>query len=114
MEIRGLGILNVEELFGLLATLEQRQLDLVVELHEWGEVENDRVGLEELGYAILDVELPLVRIPISPGRNLARIIEIAARTHLLKARGHHPARELAERLDAAIAGQRMRGGGGGA
>jgi HPr kinase/phosphorylase len=114
MEIRGLGILNVEELFGLLATLDQRQIDLVVELRPWGEVEDDRVGLEERRYAILGVELPLVRIPISPGRDLARIIEIAARSHLLKARGHHPARELAARVDAAIAGQRARGGGGGA
>ena len=69
MEIRGLGVIDIEALFGTLATLDERQIDLVVELTEWGD-DADRLGIEESTYTLLDVALPLVRIPVRPGRTL--------------------------------------------
>jgi HPr kinase/phosphorylase len=111
MEIRGLGIIDVEALFGTLATLDERQLDLVVELVEWPG-EPDRFRLVEERWPLLEVELPLVRIPVRPGRSIARLIETAARNHLLRARGVHTTRAFAERLDREIErrGRRRREG----
>jgi len=109
MEIRGLGVIDVEAMFGTLATLEERQIDLVVELIEWeGASDTDRLGLVEERYTLLDVELPLLRIPVRPGRSLALLVETAARNHLLRARGHHSALGFAERLDDEIARRRQR------
>lgn len=90
MEIHGLGIINVRELFGTLATVDEQQIDLVVELVEWG-AEIDRLGIEDQGYRILQVSVPMVRLPVSPGRNLAMLIEVAARNQALKTRGQHAA-----------------------
>jgi HPr kinase/phosphorylase len=105
MEIRGLGIIDIEALFGTLATLDERQLDLVVELVEWpGDA--DRLGLTEERFALLDVTLPLVRIPLRPGRSSAMLIETAACNHLLRRRGRNSAAGFAERLDREIAGRR--------
>lgn len=109
MEIRGLGIINVKDLFGISAVRERKKLELVVELVEWEErVEYDRLGLEEQKYRILDVEIPLLVVPVRPGRNLTTIIEVAARNHLLKEQGHHSAREFQERLNRQIAATRTR------
>src|SRR5439155_109702 len=83
---RGLGVIDVEALFGTLATLDERQIDLVVELVEWPGGA-DRLGLVAGSYALLEVELPLVRVPVRPGRSMAMLIETAARNHLLRARG---------------------------
>src|SRR5439155_309259 len=74
MEIRGLGIIDVEALFGTLATLDERQLDLVVELVEWTDTV-DRLGLVEERYTLLELPLPMVRIPVRPGRSMALLIE---------------------------------------
>jgi len=98
MEIRGVGVIDVEALFGTLATLDERQIDLVVELVDWPGAP-DRLGLVEERYALLEVELPLVRLPVRPGRTIAMLIETAARNHLLRRRGRHTASELAERVD---------------
>jgi HPr kinase/phosphorylase len=107
MEIRGLGIINVQDLFGILATLHQKEIDLVAEMIEWSlEDPADRLGLEDDTYEILGVPLPMVRIPIRPGRSIATIIEVAARNHVLKRLGRHTAREFAARLDDAIARRR--------
>ena len=82
MEIRGLGIINIKDLFGISAVRERKKLELVVELMDWDErVEYDRLGIEEQKYRILDVEVPLMTIPVRPGRNLTTIIEVAARNH---------------------------------
>jgi len=101
MEIHGLGIINVRELFGTLATLDEQQIDLVVELVEWN-TEIDRLGLEDQRYTILHVSVPLIRLPVRPGRNLAMLIEVAARNQTLKARGQHAARQFATMVDREI------------
>ncbi|HJZ86408.1 MAG TPA: HPr(Ser) kinase/phosphatase [Polyangia bacterium] len=104
MEIRGLGIINIKDLFGIAAVRDTKKLELVVELVEWDENEEyDRLGVEELTYQILDVEIPMLRVPIRPGRNMTSIIEVAARNMLLKLQGHHSAREFQDRLNKAIA-----------
>jgi HPr kinase/phosphorylase len=106
VEIRGLGIADVASLFGLLATLEESRVDLVLELEasqEHGEIE--RLGLEEENYRILDVDLPLVRIPVRPGRPIAVLVEVAVRNQVLKRRGVYTAREFSSRLDALLAAQ---------
>lgn len=101
MEIHGLGIINIQELFGTLATIDEQQIDLVVELIEWGP-DVDRLGLEDNRYAILEVSLPMVRLPVSPGRNLASLIEVATRNQSLKARGQHTARQFSATVDREI------------
>ncbi len=104
MEIRGLGIINIKDLFGIAAVRETKKVELVVELVEWREDEEyDRLGVEDLTYKILDIEIPQLRIPVRPGRNMTSIIEVAARNQLLKIQGHHSAREFQDRLNKAIA-----------
>lgn len=104
MEIRGLGIINIKDLFGIAAVRKTKKVELVVELVEWSEHEEyDRLGLDEHRYAILDLDVPLVRIPVRPGRNLSTIIEVAARNQLLKIQGHNSAVAFQERLNRAIA-----------
>lgn len=103
MEIRGLGIINIRDLFGVASVLERRAIELVVDLREWESLgECDRLGLDELHYDLLDVRLPYLKIPVYHGRNMAVILEVAARNHLLKTGGCHTAREfdrdLARRL----------------
>lgn len=100
MEIRGLGVINIQDLFGIAATRTSKRVELVVQLERWeGRREYDRLGLTDERYSILDLPLPLIRMPVAPGRNLAILVEIAARNQLLHARGHHAARRLAERLE---------------
>jgi HPr kinase/phosphorylase len=101
MEIHGLGIINVRELFGTLATIQEQSIDLVVELVDWG-VDVDRLGLEDLRHTILHVSVPMIRLPVRPGRNLAMLIEVAARNQTLKARGQHAARQFASMVDREI------------
>lgn len=104
MEIRGLGIINVKDLFGITSVREVKALDLVCELVEWDPAgEMDRLGLDEATHEILGVELPLVRMPVRFGRNMTIIIEVAVRNHLLKSAGHHSARLFHERLEAELA-----------
>jgi HPr kinase/phosphorylase len=105
MEIRGLGVIDVESLFGTLATLDERRLDLVVELIEWSD-DADRLGLVDTTYTLLDVALPLVRIPVVPGRSMGMLVETAARDRLLRDRGRHSAAEFAARIDRAAAGRK--------
>lgn len=101
MEIHGLGIINVRELFGTLATIDEQAIDLVVELVEWS-ADIDRLGLEDERHTILNVSVPMIRLPVRPGRNLAMLIEVAARNHTLKARGRHTARQFASMVDREI------------
>ena len=109
MEIRGLGIINVQDLFGILATLQEKAIQLVAEMFDWSRDERaDRLGLDDETHTILGVALPKVRIPIRPGRSVATIIEVAARNHVLKRLGRHSAREVAARLDGEIARRQRR------
>ena len=104
MEIRGIGIINIKDLFGVSAVRDRKKVEMVVELAEWDDkVEYDRLGVEEQMYSILDIEVPLLIVPVRPGRNLTTIVEVAARNHLLKLQGHHSAREFQERLSRQIA-----------
>lgn len=111
MEIRGLGVIDIEALFGTLATLDEREIDLVVELSEWVQ-SADRLGLVEETYTLLDTTLPLVRIPVQAGRSIAMLIETAARNQLLRWRGRHSAAEFAARIDRAAGPSRRRIAGG--
>lgn len=99
MEIRGLGIINIRSLFGVEAIRERKKIELVLELVEWDtQQEYDRLGFEEEKYAILGIDLPMFRIPVTPARNLSTIIEVAARNHLLKLMGYHSALEFEKKL----------------
>ncbi|MEM7352401.1 MAG: HPr(Ser) kinase/phosphatase [Acidobacteriota bacterium] len=103
MELRGLGIINVKDLFGLAAIRERKTIDLVVELEQWEEGKPyDRLGLDETVYSILDTPVPYIRMPVATGRNVASLVEIAARNHVLKLQGHDSAREFALQLEAKI------------
>lgn len=100
MEIRGLGIVNVTDLFGVSATRASKRVELVVRLERWEHGRAyDRLGLESAAIEILGVQVPLVTIPVATARNLAMLIEVAARNHLLRTRGRHAARLLASRLE---------------
>ena len=104
MEVRGLGIINIKDLFGVAAIRERKKIEIVLELVEWDPaVEYDRLGVDDRRYRILDVEVPMLVVPVRPGRNMTTIIEVAARNHLLKQQGHHSAKEFQERLNRAIA-----------
>ena len=109
MEIRGLGIINIKDLFGVAAVRDRKKIELVIELVEWDpHTEYDRLGVEEQKFNIVGVDVPLAVVPVRPGRNMTTIIEVAARNHLLKLQGHHSAREFTERLNRAIAEGGMR------
>jgi HPr kinase/phosphorylase len=100
MEIRGLGVINIQDLFGIAATRTSKRIELVVQLERWEAARDyDRLGLDDERYRILHLPLPLIRMPVAPGRNLAILVEIAARNQLLRGRGHHAARSLAGRLE---------------
>ncbi len=99
MEIRGVGIIDVKELFGVAAVLATAEIELVVQLEEWNNsAYYDRLGLEEHYRKMLDIPVTELKVPVSPGRNIAVILEVAARNHLLKKQGYHTARELNRRL----------------
>lgn len=100
LEIRGLGIINVKDLFGVAATRDKKLIEIVVELVEWNpNYEYDRLGIDEYKYTILDVPVPYLKIPVSPGRNVTTIIEVAARNQLLKLKGFHSSRTFQEKLE---------------
>jgi len=104
MELRGVGIINVKDLFGVASVRMTKFVEFVIKLDPWKSGKKyDRLGLDEAGYEILGATLPYVEMPVGPGRNLSVLIEVAARNHLLKLKGYHPARELARRL-----GERMK------
>jgi HPr kinase/phosphorylase len=103
MEIRGLGIINIKDLFGISAVREAKKIELVVELHEWDDgSEYDRLGFDELSEHVLDVAVPKLVLPVRPGRNIATLIEVAARNQLLKVQGIHSARAFRDRLSRAM------------
>jgi HPr kinase/phosphorylase len=109
MEIRGLGIINIKDLFGIAAVRDRKKIELVIELLDWDpSVEYDRLGIEERKFSILDVEVPMLTVPVRPGRNMSTIIEVAARNQLLKFQGHHSAREFQDKLNREIADGRVR------
>jgi HPr kinase/phosphorylase len=99
MEIRGIGIINVAAMFGIKSVRQEKKIDLVVSLKAWNEVSDvDRLGMEQEFVKILGVDIPHITIPVRPGRDLARLIEVAAYQTKLKMSGHNAAQELNERL----------------
>lgn len=99
MEVRGLGIINVTSIFGIGAIRFEKQLDLIVTLKDWQELEEvDRIGLEQEFYEILDIPVPHITIPVRTGRDLARLVEVAALDQKLKGMGRNSALEFNERL----------------
>jgi HPr kinase/phosphorylase len=100
MELRGLGLINVKDLFGIASTRSSKRVELVVQLERWDPArEYERLGLDDEFYEVLGLRIPLIRMPVAPGRNIAILVEVAARNQLLRARGHHAARLFADRLE---------------
>jgi HPr kinase/phosphorylase len=126
MEVRGLGVINIRDLFGVASTRVNKRLELVVQLERWdppsrlatasrsGEAspkpkaeagqnrDYDRLGLEDNYHDLIGVRLPLVRMPVAPGRSVAILVEVAVRNQILRARGRHAARDLVARLEQAL------------
>lgn len=99
MEIRGLGIINIKDLFGVASIRDRKIIEVVIELVEWEvSADYDRLGTDLKKYTLLDVSVPHMQIPVRPGRNITTIIEVAARNQLLKQRGHHSAQKFQEHL----------------
>jgi HPr kinase/phosphorylase len=114
MEIRGLGILNIRELFGVSAVSGPKQVGLDIRLQRWEEAtEVDRLGLEERRVDILGVPVPYFVLPVSPGRNLATLVETAVRVHLMRLRGYNAAESFVERHARSLGGGAGEPAGGG-
>jgi HPr kinase/phosphorylase len=98
LEIRGLGILNIRDLFGVSALSNAKTIDLSIKLERWDEAsEVDRLGMDARTVDILGVNVPQFLIPVSPGRNLSTLVETAARVQLLRLRGYYPAERFVQR-----------------
>ncbi len=99
MEVRGIGIVDVAAMFGVRSIRKDKRVDLVITLKSWNEVEDvDRLGLEQQYVKILGIDIPHIIIPVRPGRDLARLIEVAAFQAKLKSTGYNPAKEFNDRL----------------
>jgi HPr kinase/phosphorylase len=94
----------VQDLFGVASTRRSKRVELVVQLERWDPTrEYDRLGIDEAHHESLGVRVPMIRMPVAPGRNLAILVEVAARNQLLRASGLNSARRLADRLDSQLA-----------
>ena len=99
MEVRGIGIINVQQMFGVRSIRDEKRVDLIITLKVWEAVPDvDRVGMDEQYLKILDVDVPHMIIPVRPGRDLARLVEVAAFQTKLKHSGYNPAKELNDML----------------
>ncbi|MCK4557915.1 MAG: HPr(Ser) kinase/phosphatase [Candidatus Aminicenantes bacterium] len=110
MEIRGLGIINIKEIFGPKSVMKQSRIDLVIRLKKLQKKrkEHDRLGLEfPEDHDILGVNIPLINIPVAPGRNIATLIEVACKVHLLKKKGYLASQDIVKKLDRVLSIQRM-------
>lgn len=106
LEIRGLGIINIRDLFGVSAVTKRKKIELCIKLKKWSESENiERTGLEIEEEKIFGVKLPQVTLPVSPGRNLSTLVETAVRVHLLRQQGFDAAQKLIEKHSALINGR---------
>ena len=110
IELRGIGVVDVQQLFGMSAVREDQDIDLVVNLEQWNDATMyDRLGLEQLYTVILDVKVPALTVPVKPGRNLAIIVEVAAMNNRHKKMGYNAAQaftqQINEHFDQAMSGQ---------
>ena len=100
MELRGLGVINVKDLFGIASSRSSKRIEFVVQLERWESGrEYERLGLDDEFYEIFGLKVPLIRMPVAPGRSVAALVEVATRNQFLRAGGHHAARALVERLE---------------
>jgi HPr kinase/phosphorylase len=103
MEIRGLGLVDVRAVFGIRSIRFQKRAEVVVELQEWKpDIEYTRTGLDHESVSILDVDIPHIKLPIFPGKNITVIVEVIALDYLLKHYGYDAAREFSRRLETTI------------
>ena len=110
MEVRGIGIVNVNALFGARSVRRSKRLDLVITLKNWKEVDDvDRLGMDEEFVEILGIDVPHITLPVRPGRDLSRLVEVAALQARLKHYGYNPAEDLNDQLKARMAGSKGRG-----
>ncbi len=111
MEIRGLGIINIKDLFGVASVRDQKLIGLVIELAEWdSKQEYERLGIDQQTHEILGVKIPMIRLPVRPGRSMTSVIEVAARNQLLKQKGFYSARDFQEKLTRQLlAGNKSKG-----
>ena len=109
MEIRGLGLIDVRSMFGIRAIRYHKRIEIVVELEEWKpDQDYTRTGLDEISMTLLDVEIPLVKLPIFPGKNVTVITEVISLNYLLRHYGYDAAKEFSKRLEGVI-GQKKKG-----
>ena len=109
MEIRGLGLIDVRSMFGIRAIRYQKRVEIVVELDEWKpDQDYTRTGLDEVSMTLLDVDIPLVKLPIFPGKNVTVITEVISLNYLLRHYGYDAAKEFSKRLEGVI-GQKKKG-----
>lgn len=108
MEIRGVGIIDIEELFGIRAIRLQKRIEVEVNLALWSETEDyERLGIEEQQTSVLGVRIPVIRVPISPGKNITVISEVIAMNHMLKVYGENSALEFTKKLSQTLSRQSM-------
>jgi HPr kinase/phosphorylase len=111
MELRGLGIIDVQKIFGVSSVLDRTRIELVIRLEEWRQtVEYDRVGLTDRTTTILGVRVPEIVMPVRPGRNLAVLVEVATLNQRLKYRGQFTAKDFSKKLIAMMAKGPANGG----
>ncbi len=104
MECRGIGIINIAEMFGVRSVRLEKRIDMVVSLQEWTpDVVEERTGLEENTFEILGKDVPHIELYVRPGRDVARIVEVASLTQALKKIGHDPAKDFNDQLIAHMA-----------
>lgn len=103
MEIRGIGLLDIETMFGIRAIRIQKRIETQVELIPWRHnMDYERIGLKERYNRILDTEIPIIYLPVSPGKSIAAIVEVIAMNHMLKVYGHNAAEVFNERVQKEI------------
>jgi len=108
MEIRGVGLIDIRALFGIRAVRQQKRIEVVVQLEDWEATrEYDRTGLDGQTTQVLEVTLPLVTVPLNPGKNLTVVCEVVAMTHLLRYSGVDSARSFNDRLLKRLAERRQ-------
>lgn len=101
VEMRGIGVIDVRQIFGMSAVKDSQAIDMIINMEQWRDgILYDRLGLEDFSTNILDVEVPTLTIPVKPGRNLAVIIEVAALNNRHKKMGYNAAKEFTDRINA--------------
>ena len=98
LELRGIGIVHVPSLFGERSVSDRAKVELVVRLEAWGAGEVERIGLERHAEDVAGFEVEVLNLPVAPGRNIASLVEVGARNHLLRSRGKSGAEELDARV----------------